>query len=205
MASSLFDILSFLRPEDDALSEREIWLVQVYRFLSVVGGTLIPVFGVLYQILPAEYVDPWSARITMAGLFSVLIVGSYFSAWMRRHYVSLMWGCLYLLVAWVSALAALNQVSGDYAVALLFVFCVVGVCIGIGAQRIAPLVWFEGCALLLAASIYVVVSDPATSSFALVGCMATLSIVLYVVFQGCPCGGDSRPRARTPRLILSLW
>jgi len=183
MASSLFDILSFLRPDDPDLSERDAWLVQIYRFLTIVGGTLIPVFGLLYQILPTAYTDPWWARFTMMGLFMGLLGLSYASTWVRRHYVPLMWGCLYLLMAWVGALAALNQVSGDYAVALLFVFCVVGVCIGIGAQRIAPLVWFEGYALLLSASIYVVVSDPATSSFALVGCMATLSIVFYVVFR----------------------
>ncbi|MFB6272742.1 MAG: ATP-binding protein [Salinibacter sp.] len=183
MASSLFDVLSFLRPTDDALTERETWLVQVYRLLSIIGGTLIPVFGVLYEFLPTAYVDPWSIRLAMAGLFGLLVVGSYLSVWVRRHYMSLMCGCLYLLVAWVGALAALNRVSGDYAVAFLFVFCVVGICIGIGLQRIAPLLWFLGYSILISVSVYLFAQDPQTSSFALVGCTATLSIVLYVVFQ----------------------
>jgi signal transduction histidine kinase len=183
MASSLFDFLSFLRPDDAALSDRETWLVQVYRLLSVVGGALIPVFGALYQTLPTAYVDPWWLRFVMTGLLGVVFVLSYVSAWVRRQYTILMWGCLYVVMAWIGTLAALNQVSGDYAVAFLFVFCVVGVCIGIGLQRMGPLVWFLGYALLLVGSIYLVVTAPETSSVALVGCTATLSIVLYVVFQ----------------------
>lgn len=183
MASSLFTLLSFLRPDDDALSDRETWLVQVYRFLSVVAGLLIPVFGVLYQILPTAYVDPWTPRLVMSGILLALFVGSYTTAWIRRHYVPLMWGCLYLLMAWISALAALNQVSGDYAVALLFVFCVVGVSIGIAAQHIKALGWFMGYALALSGGIYLIVPAPETSVFALVGCIVTLSIVFYVVFR----------------------
>ena len=183
MASSLFDFLSFLWPDDPKLSEREAWLMQTYRVLSIVAMPLIPAFGVLYQILPATYVDPWWARFTLSGLFGVLVMLSYVSAWVRRYYTILMWGCLYVLLAWVGTLAALNQVSGDYAVAFLFVFCVVGVCIGIGLQRMGPLVWFLGYALFLTGSIYLVVAAPETSSFVLVGCVATLSIVLYVVFQ----------------------
>lgn len=183
MASSLFDFLSFLWPNDPKLSEREAWLVQAYRFLSGVAAVLIPVFGVLYHLLPTDYVDPWWARIAMAGLFGALLGGSYVSTWIRDHYIPLFWGCLYVLVTWVSTLTALNVVSGDYAVAFLFVFCVVGVCIGIGLQRMGPLVWFLGYALFLTGSIYLVVAAPETSSFVLVGCVATLSIVLYVVFQ----------------------
>ena len=183
MASSLFDILWFLRPDDAEFSEREAWLVQAYRFLSGVAAVLIPVFGVLYHLLPTDYVDPWWARIAMAGLFGALLGGSYVSTWIRDHYIPLFWGCLYVLVTWVSTLTALNVVSGDYAVAFLFVFCVVGVCIGIGLQCMGPLVWFLGYALFLTGSIYLVVAAPETSSFVLVGCVATLSIVLYVVFQ----------------------
>ena len=183
MASSLFDFLSFLWPDDPKLSEREAWLVQAYRFLSGVAAALIPVFGVLYHLLPTDYVDPWWARIAMAGLFGALLGGSYVSTWIRDHYIPLFWGCLYVLVTWVSTLTALNVVSGDYAVAFLFVFCVVGVCIGIGLQCMGPLVWFLGYALFLTGSIYLVVAAPETSSFVLVGCVTTLSIVLYVVFQ----------------------
>ena len=183
MTSSLFDILWFLRPDDAEFSEREAWLVQAYRFLSGVAAVLIPVFGVLYHLLPTDYVDPWWARIAMGGLFGALLGGSYVSTWIRDHYIPLFWGCLYVLVTWVSTLTALNVVSGDYAVAFLFVFCVVGVCIGIGLQCMGPLVWFLGYALFLTGSIYLVVAAPETSSFVLVGCVATLSIVLYVVFQ----------------------
>ena len=183
MASSFFDFLSFLRPDDAEFSDQDAWLVQVYRFLSIVGFVLIPVFGVLYQILPTVYVDPWWARFTMLGMFGALFALSYISAWVRRHYTPLMWGSLYVLLAWIGALVALNQASGDYAVAFLFVFCVVGVCIGIGLQRMGPLVWFLGYALFLVGSIYLVVPAPETSSFALAGCTATLSVVLYVVFQ----------------------
>ena len=83
MASSLFDFLSFLWPDDPKLSEREAWLMQTYRVLSIVAMPLIPAFGVLYQILPATYVDPWGARIAMAGLFGALLGGSYVSTWIR--------------------------------------------------------------------------------------------------------------------------
>ena len=183
MASSLFDFLSFLRPDDAEFSDREAWLIQVYRFLSVVGGALIPVFGVLYQILPTVYLDPWWARFALSGMFGAVFALSYVSAWVRGHYPVLMWSCLYVLLAWIGTLTALNQATGDYAVAFLFVFCVVGVCIGIGLQRVGPLVWFLGYALFLTGSIYLVVPAPETSSFALVGCVATLSIVLYVIFQ----------------------
>lgn len=183
MASSLFDILWFLQPDDAEFSEREAWLVQLYRFLSIVAVVLIPVFGVLYRALPPAYVDPWWARFAMSGLFGSLLGLSYVSDWVRRHYTLLMRGCLYVLMAWISALTALNQVSGDYAVALLFVFCVVGVCIGIGIQRIGTLVWFLGYGLLVLASVYLLVSAPKTNSVALVGCSAALSIILYVVFQ----------------------
>ncbi|PSQ80635.1 MAG: hypothetical protein BRD41_04660 [Bacteroidetes bacterium QS_1_63_11] len=47
----------------------------------------------------------------------------------------------------------------------------------------APLTWFLGYALLLSVGAYVVVPAPETSPFILVGCMGSLAIVLYVVFQ----------------------
>lgn len=102
MASSLFGLLSFLRPDDANLSERQRWLVQAYRVLSTVAAALIPVFGLLYQILPSEYVDPWGPRLLMAGLVGGVCTLSYVSAWGRRHFTTLVWGCLYVLVARVS-------------------------------------------------------------------------------------------------------
>jgi len=183
MPSSLFGLLSFLRPADADLSEREKWLVQLYRLLSLIAVGLIPAFGVLYRLWTPAVVDPWWARFTVMGLFAGLFGTSYVSTWVRTRYTPFMWGCLYVLVAWVTALAILNQVAGDYAVASLFVFCVAGVCIGIGIERIGPLGWFLGYGLVLSAGIYVVVSSPTTSPFALVGCTATLAIVLYFVFQ----------------------
>lgn len=183
MASSLIHILSSLRPSDADFSEQEAWLIQVYRLLSVLATLLIPVFGVLYEFRNPAYVDPWSVRLTMSALFGGLFGLSYVSSWAQRHYTYLMWGCLYALLTWICALTALNQVNGDYSVALVFVFCVVGVCIGIGIRRIEPLVWFLGYGVLSTIGIYFVAPSPQTSSFALIGCTATLSIVLHIAFR----------------------
>jgi len=183
MASSLFDVLSFLRPSDADLSDREAWIVQVYRLLSLVAALLIPAFGGLYEIWNPTYVDPWAARVAVSGLFGGLFGLSYVFPWVRRHYKSLMWTGLHALIVWIAALAALNRMNGDYTVATLFVFCVVGVCIGIGLQRMAPLVWFVGYTLAVTAGAYVVVPSPETSPFALVGCVATLGLVLYIIFR----------------------
>ncbi len=183
MASSLFDILSFLRPTDANLSDQEAWLVQVYRLLSLLAALLIPIFGALYQIWNPAYVDPWSARVAMSSLFGGTVALSYISEWARRHYKYLLWTFLYVLFAWITVLAALNQINGDYAVAVFFVFCVVGVSIGIGLREMRPLVWFLGYGLLVPAGAYVIVPSPETSPFALVGCIATLGLVLYVIFR----------------------
>ncbi len=183
MTAPLYRVLSILRPDDSGLSEETRWRIQVYRLLSLLGAVLVPLFGRLYRLGGADVVDPVWARVLLMAGFLGLVAGSYVSEWVRRRYIPLIQGLLYGVMTWFAVIAALNRMSGDYAIGLLFVFGVLSLCVGIGVDTPGPLVWFLGYGLSL--TIAGCVSAPSLESnpFVLGACVASMAIVLYVVVR----------------------
>ena len=149
MARSFPDVFEFFCPEDETVSEAEQTTVQVHRLLSLLGGSLIVLFGPLYGVAEPESVDPAWLRGTVAGLFVAVFLGSYLSSAVREHIVTVLRVVLYGTMGWVAFLAAVNGFSDVYVVGGLLTYAVLLAIVGIGAETILPVFLFMGTGLLM--------------------------------------------------------
>jgi len=149
MTTSLPRIFQAFRPEDESLDPRAKARVQIYRLLSLLGAVLFPAVGLLFEASSLEAVDPIGHRLVISGLLTGLFGASYISEKVRRHYVGLAWGLLYLTMAWVTVLTALNQFSGEYAVVFLLTYVLFGGIIALGSESLEPVLWFLSTGFLL--------------------------------------------------------
>lgn len=170
-------VTSPFRPDDADLSPETKFQIQLYRFLTLLGTVLIPAYGLLYSPYNPLAADPVWARLGITGPFLGLLVASYWSEKIRRHYGSGLRGLLYVLVVWTILLAAVNHFSGDYVVGLLLVYASLIVVVGVGARRIRPVLWFAGSGLFLTALATTSARAPYTSPLVLIASMATIALV----------------------------
>lgn len=178
------DIYAVFRPKDSSISRKGTKITQAYRFIACVGGVLVPIFGGIFEAQGSGRVGFWSERFLVAGLLYSLLITSFFSKWVLRHFILLCWGYLYLLFAWVVRIAALNQMSGDYGIAVVYLYCIVGVTIGVALERsIVPLIFFIAYAIGLASLPYIHLPQTETTFPVLGGCFMLLGLLFLVVFR----------------------
>lgn len=151
--------------------------------MSFLGAILIPLFGVFYALSNPGATDPTWARGMIAVLFGGLLAISYASRWVRRNYVGLMRGILYLMMGWISVVAWLNGFVVHYAVGVLVVYAVLIVVVGVGSRTMAPILRFAGIGLFLAAGAIAAVPTPQSSPVVLLGSMATLALVESIAIR----------------------
>ncbi len=130
---------SLLRPEDEALTIDEKVAVQVYRLMCLLGVPLPPAVGLLQNASGLEVIAPMWARIGISGVLVTLLGASYVSKKVRHCYVTLSWGVLCLMMVWVTALAAVNQFAGEYAIVFLFAYALFGGLVALGSESLGPL------------------------------------------------------------------
>lgn len=145
--------------------------------MSLLGAILVPLFGVFYAFSNPDATDPTWARLVFAVLFGGLLAASYASRWVRRNYVRLMRGILYLMMGWISVLAWLNDFVVNYAVALLLVYAVLIVVVGVGTRTMSPILWFAGVGLFLVGGTIAAAPTPHSSPIVLLGSMGTVALV----------------------------
>ncbi|MCS4223155.1 hypothetical protein GGP47_002598 [Salinibacter ruber] len=138
MVRMVLTVSSLLRPDDEALSSDEEDRIQLYRLMSLLGALLITSLNILYRLSGLESASPMWAYLGLSGLFGGLFLLSYVSRWVRRHYVPLMWGIMYLQMIWIVAVATANEFRSEYGLALLLIYASIGVVIELGAQSFRP-------------------------------------------------------------------
>ena len=182
MARPFPDVFEFFRPHDESLSEAERTEVQVHRLLSLLSGALIVLFGPLYGVAEPESVDPAWQRGTIAGLFIAVFLGSYFSAGVRKHIVTVLRAVLYVAMGWVAVLAAVNGFSDVYVVGVLLTYAVLLAIVGIGAETILPVFLFKGTGLLMVVTA-AVWGPSGDTVILLLGSMVVVALFETIVIQ----------------------
>ena len=176
------DVFAYFRPSDEALSETERTQVQMHRVLSVVGVVLVSLFGPLYSLADPGTVDPLGLRVGVAGGFAALLAGSYASAAVRRHYVTIMRALLYVTMAWATLFAALNGFGGVHAIGVLLTYAILLAIVGVGAETIRPVFVFKGAGLLMVAGA-AMGGQPETALSILLASMISIALVETIVIQ----------------------
>ncbi len=184
MTSTFLTTFSFLRPGDDTLSQEVKDQVQLYRLMSLLGGILIPFFSVLYRLTSPEDINLVWSGIGLAGLFMGLVGSSYAIGWVRRHYKLLMYGLMYIQMAWVTGIAILNHFKGKYVLALLLIYASIGVVIELGARSFWPVLQFLSTGFLLVAGSLMLEETPRTDPSIVLAILAGVGLSIGVSFGG---------------------
>ncbi len=177
MTDSFLTLLGEFRPSDADLAPRRQTQIQVYRLLSLLGMVVFPVVGLLHEASASGVVDPMGIRLAISVLLAVLLGGSYVSETIRRHYVGGVWGVLYLTTAWIAALAALNQFSGEYAVVLLSAYTLFAVIVALGSESMRPILGYLAMGGLCAGAGLLGASALQTSPLIIIGIMAGIAVL----------------------------
>ncbi len=184
MSAPLFSLFSTLRPEDDCLSDRARFQVQMHRLLSLLGAGLILGFAPLYALDSPGGTDPLWARCGVAGLLFGLVSASYLFFWVRRKFVVCVQATLYVVMGWFAAVTALNHFSVDYATGLLLVYVILATVVGFGAESTGPVLWFLAYGFLLAAAGLLVGPSSSASAPVFLGSMGTVAVVEGILTRG---------------------
>ncbi|WP_263788750.1 PAS domain-containing sensor histidine kinase [Salinibacter grassmerensis] len=175
---------SLLRPDDGAFSSDEGDRIQLYRLMSLLGAFLITSLSILYRLSGLESASPMWAYLGLSGLFGGLFLLSYASMWIRRHYVPLVWGLMYLQMIWVTAIATANDFESEYGLALLLVYASIGVVIELGAQSLRPVLWFLGFGGLATAGGLLLTPAPELKPSVLLAIMFVVGLTVSFSLRG---------------------
>ncbi|WP_423817805.1 PAS domain-containing sensor histidine kinase [Salinibacter ruber] len=184
MVRMVLTVSSLLRPDDEALSSDEEDRIQLYRLMSLLGALLITSLSILYRLSGLESASPMWAYLGLSGLFGGLFLLSYVSRWVRRHYVPLMWGIMYLQMIWIVAVATANEFRSEYGLALLLIYASIGVVIELGAQSFRPVLWFLGFGGLVTAGGLFLTPAPKLQPPVVLAIMVVVGLTVSVSLRG---------------------
>ena len=157
--------------------------MQVYRLLTLLGAVLIPVTGFMIEVSSFEASDPMWGRLVLSGLLFGLLGVSYVSQAVRRHYIGLKWGCLYLVMAWTAVLLALNTFATEYTIHFLFTYMILGGSVAIGSDSLGPTLWYLSAGFLFVGCGIWGTSSFQTSPLAMMGSMSIIATFEGVAIQ----------------------
>jgi PAS domain S-box-containing protein len=100
--------------------------LSTYRLVCLLTAGIIPAFGYVYQHIDPTFYDPLWVRWAIGALILGLGVGTYVSAWVRKHLETLALLLVYVLVAWFTILTAVNNLAPEYALGYLFILIMMG-------------------------------------------------------------------------------
>ncbi|WP_103027320.1 PAS domain-containing sensor histidine kinase [Salinibacter altiplanensis] len=184
MSHTALTFSSLLRPDDEAFSSDEEDRIQLYRLMSLLGAFLISSLSILYRLSGLESASPMWAYLGLSGLFGGLFLLSYASWWIRRHYVPLMWGLMYLQMIWIAAVTTANDFRSEYGLALLLVYASIGVVIELGAQSLRPVLWFLGFGVLVTAGGLFLTSAPRLEPSVVLALMVVVALTVSLSLRG---------------------
>ena len=177
------DATSLLWPEDDTLSANEKSRVQVVRLLCLLGSGLIPLYGLLYRAALPGATDPMWVRLGIAGLLAAFVGATYVSRTLRARCVGGAWGLLYVLMAWVAALTAANQFSGEYVVGMLVVYTVSATLVLFSSTRLRSVLAFLLAGLLFVGAALLWAPTAQVHPLVLWGDMAMVALLIGIAAQ----------------------
>ena len=153
--------------------------LRAYRVVCVLTALLLPAFGYVYRWADPTFYDPMWMRWTLSALALALGFGTLVSPWAQRHAERLMALFVYLTVAWVAMLTAMNRLAPEYAVGYLLALTLLGVAgLGMHLMRLTlRSVLFAGVAGTVVA---LALPDPGVNPWIFIACVVGAAVVLCV-------------------------
>ncbi len=158
------------------------WQVQLYRLLTLLGASLLSLFGVS-KILVLEAGVPAWGLLGAAGLLAGLFGVSYGPGWTRRHYVAGLKGTLYLMMGGFIIYAAWNRFGGSYVGALLLAHALLTLIMWAGAQSTRPVLRSAGFGVLVTPAAAVVGPVPPGRALVVILSVGAVAAVEWVIIR----------------------
>ena len=152
-----------------------------YRILCVIAGILSPAFGIIYQYINPDALDPLWLRITLSGFAFLLLGLSFVSGWAKRHFISLVHFLFYVLTLSFVGITALNNLTPNYTIGMLFTITAIGIAFSLGLKRIRPLTRYLSFTVLITLPAILQLSDPAVSPSIIIMSIFSIALVIYLV------------------------
>lgn len=157
--------------------------VRTFRTYAVIAGILIPLFWLIYRWTNPGVVDPLWMRTVLTFIAFAVVGLSLVSAAVKRYFVVLVQGYLYVVTVWFVGLSAANAFSPNFAVGLLFVIAAVAVAIGTGLRRTGPLTYYLVFAVVATTATILAtpVREPGQiGELIFIGCVFSIALVVHV-------------------------
>lgn len=185
------------------LPEDRIQDIVVLRVLLLLAFIFILLFWILYRITNAPVVEPFWARALFALLPASLFGGSYLIPAVRSHLVVLSRGFLYLVIAWATLLAYLNEWVPSASIGLLVLVGAASAGFGIGLRRQRPLVLFMSWCVVLPGGVLFLSESPGVGRVFYLSALLSLVGIVYVSLERRV--GVERARKRERDRLVTLF
>lgn len=172
-----------LRPSSSSISSRLAERIQAYRLLSLLGVIFFPGSGILVQYAMPGSWDPLWIRHAFGAATGALLLGSYVSLWVLRHYIKILWVILSAGFVTTIILSSANQFSAEYTSQILFVYTVYAAIVALGKDSTAPVVFYFAVGLLVVSIGLLQTEDPQTKPSILLGSMALIALFEGIIIR----------------------
>lgn len=158
------------------------WQVQLYRLLTLLGVLLLSLFSFSGVLVPDAGVPAWSL-LGAAGLLVGLFGVSYGPVWVRRYYVAVLKGVLYLMMGGLIIHAAWNRFGDSYMGSVLLTHALFMPIMWAGAQSTKPFLRSAGFGILGTVAATIVGPVPPDRALVALLSMSAVATVEWVIIR----------------------
>ncbi len=167
---------SLLPPSSLSKAEHHATL-QACRGGLIAGGIAVFAFWFVYRQADPGGHDPFAYRVLVSGFLVALGYSTWPSAWARKHAMTLTVMALYLGVAYLSVLCAINGLTLPWALGLITTALAGTVFLTILARTLREMLWMLAGLLLIEGVCLAVAITPATPPLMLLGFIVVMMLM----------------------------
>ena len=153
------------------------------RTVFATAAVLILAFGVVYELVEPEGVDPSVVRLALGALCGSLFLGSFYIEVLRRRCVEITAALLGVIEGWFILLTAVNGFSASYSLGLVFTVAAVGFALLMTQNGVKPVAIYTSATTSAVATFIIVMQPPWANAILTLGAVAGIGVIVVLSSQ----------------------